>query len=183
MNLDTLKKRVSFGEAQLAVEKVNRKDLTIACKTLKENQIITEESLQIIQALSIEMRQYLKTFLCELSTSALHAVLSNPYDVEMDYEIKRGNTEIQISFCRDGNKYTDPVNSTGGGAVSVCAMALRLGCMQLMGLRGTLILDQPLNHLSRDLQELAGELLKNLSDKLGIQLIVVNHEDDLKLSE
>jgi len=43
----------------------------------------------------------------------------------------------------------------------------------------TIVLDEPFRFLSRELQGRAGEMLKLLSQKLGIQFIFVTHVQDL----
>jgi DNA repair exonuclease SbcCD ATPase subunit len=40
-------------------------------------------------------------------------------------------------------------------------------------------LDEPFKNLSKDLQSKAGEILKLLSQKLGIQIIMITHEQEL----
>ena len=45
--------------------------------------------------------------------------------------------------------------------------------------RNTIILDEPFKHLSDDLQPLGSEVLKQLSDKLKIQFIIVTHRKEI----
>jgi ABC-type lipoprotein export system ATPase subunit len=45
--------------------------------------------------------------------------------------------------------------------------------------RRIIILDEPFRHLSADLQPKASEMMKMLSDKLGIQFIMVSHEEGI----
>jgi DNA repair exonuclease SbcCD ATPase subunit len=41
--------------------------------------------------------------------------------------------------------------------------------------RAIQVLDEPAKFLSRDMQDKASEMLKELSEKLGIQMILVSH--------
>jgi DNA repair exonuclease SbcCD ATPase subunit len=45
--------------------------------------------------------------------------------------------------------------------------------------RPTIVLDEPFKHLSQDLRPKAAEMLKEISSKLGLQIIMVTHDVDL----
>ena len=73
------------------------------------------------------------------------------------------------------------MDASGGGAVDVAAFALRVASwsMQHPRSRATIILDEPMRFLSTDLQPKASEMLKQLSEKLGLQFIIITHEEEL----
>jgi DNA repair exonuclease SbcCD ATPase subunit len=73
------------------------------------------------------------------------------------------------------------LTASGGGAVDVAAFALRIASWSMAQphSRNTIILDEPLRFLSVDLQEKASTMIKEVSDKLGIQMILVTHNDTL----
>ncbi|KKK86498.1 hypothetical protein LCGC14_2762610, partial [marine sediment metagenome] len=45
--------------------------------------------------------------------------------------------------------------------------------------RNVILLDEPLKNLSQNMQDKASMMLKELSNRLGIQFIIVTHEDTL----
>ena len=98
----------------------------------------------------------------------------------MEFIIKRNKTECELYFVKDG-ELIDPLTASGGGAVDVASFALRvaLWCLAPQRTRNTLILDEPFRFLSRDLMYKAGDMLKRLSEKLGLQIIMVSHAEDL----
>jgi len=51
--------------------------------------------------------------------------------------------------------------------------------MQAPKKRNVIILDEPLRFLSEDKQERASQMIKELSDRLGIQFIIVTHNATL----
>jgi DNA repair exonuclease SbcCD ATPase subunit len=51
--------------------------------------------------------------------------------------------------------------------------------MQNPRLRNTIILDEPMRFLSDDYQEQASKMLKEISDRMGIQFIIITHEQTL----
>ena len=63
-------------------------------------------------------------------------------------------------------------------AVDVAAFALRVASwsMERPRSRPVLIMDEPLRFLSTDHQEKASVMIKEISQKLGIQFIIVTHE-------
>ncbi len=93
---------------------------------------------------------------------------------------RRNKTECDLYFERDGNKM-DPLSASGGGAVDVASFALRVASwsMQRPRSRNTMILDEPLRFLSADHQEQASVMIKEISQKLGIQFIIITHESIL----
>jgi DNA repair exonuclease SbcCD ATPase subunit len=73
------------------------------------------------------------------------------------------------------------MDAAGGGAVDVAAFALRVASwsMQRPRTRPVIILDEPMRFLSPDLQPKASDMLQELSQKLGLQFIIVTHEEEL----
>jgi DNA repair exonuclease SbcCD ATPase subunit len=81
---------------------------------------------------------------------------------------------------KDGEEI-DPMTASGGGVVHVASFALRIAMWSLQRPRPreTILLDEPFHFLSRDLQPKASELLKVISKRLGIQFVIVTHDDSL----
>jgi len=63
----------------------------------------------------------------------------------------------------------------GGGAVDVAAFALRMAFIAIRGGRPILVLDEPFKFVSVDLQNKCSDMIKELSRKLSIQVIMVSH--------
>ncbi len=133
-----------------------------------------EAAQVIIQQVSRETQEQLKFHIESIVSMALEAVFDEPYKFKVLFEIKRNQTEAVCKFERDG-ELIDPMTATGGGAVDVASFALRVTLWSLGKTRSTIILDEPFRFVSQDLQPRAGALIKELSDKLGIQFIVVTH--------
>ena len=66
----------------------------------------------------------------------------------------------------------------GCGTLDVTCFALRLACYALqVGIDNVIILDEPMKFVSKDLLISVSEFMKELSTKLGIQIIMVTHEN------
>ena len=148
-----------------------------------ETHALTIKKSQVIARLVSETTQNNLTIqISDLVGTALEAIFPDPYTLDLSFESRRGKTEVDISFLRGEEEMKlDPMDSTGGGPVDVAAFALRIALWSLQSPRSrpVLVLDEPFRFVSRDLQEKAAELLKELSDKLGIQIILVTHENSI----
>lgn len=72
----------------------------------------------------------------------------------------------------------DPITAKGGGVVEVTAVLLRVILLYLNRhrLRQILVLDENLSHLALEYVPAMAELLRRLTDKLGIQIILISHQ-------
>ena len=91
---------------------------------------------------------------------------------------KRNKTECNLFFERNGERI-HPFDASGGGAVDVATSALRFSIWSLGKSRNVIGLDEPFRFLSRDLQPKAAEMLKEISHRLDLQMIMITHSPDL----
>lgn len=139
-----------------------------------------EQAREVIKETGLKTQQALAFHISDITSLALQAVFPEPYDLVVDFVQRRNKTECDLWFERDGERLS-PMDASGGGAVDVAAFALRVASwsMQHPRSRNTIILDEPMRFLSTDLQPKAGEMLKQLSEKLGLQFIIITHEEEL----
>jgi len=135
-----------------------------------------EKAHEIVKIVGGETQQQLRYHISDITSLALESVFHNPYKLIMDFVERRGKFECDLLFERDGN-IIKPISSGGFGQVDIAALALRvaLWSMQIPRTRPTLILDEPFKHLSANHHESASQMVKELSDKLGIQFIISTH--------
>lgn len=138
-----------------------------------------EEAQVIIQTVAQQTQGQLQYHIEDLVTKALEAVFPDPYAFKLKFELKRGQTEAVTTLERDGVEVS-PVDSTGGGVIDVAAFALRVALWALGHTDNVIILDEPFKHLSAIYQPKAGEMMKMLSEQLGLQFILVTHVRQLE---
>ncbi|HQK37953.1 MAG TPA: hypothetical protein PLC81_09960 [Bacteroidales bacterium] len=128
----------------------------------------------------MKTQQQLQYHISDITTLALSAIFDDPYELIAEFTQRRNKTECDLYFSRDGEK-TDPMSASGGGAVDVAAFALRIASwsMQRPKSNNVIILDEPLKYLSVNYQEKGSAMIKELSQRLGIQFIIVTHEPTL----
>lgn len=139
-----------------------------------------EKALSIIREVGLKTQQQLEVHISDITTLAQEAIFDDPYKVVVEFVQRRNKTECDITFERDGERI-NPLQASGGGPVDVAAFALRAASwsMQNPRSRNVLILDEPFRYLSVGLLPKAGEMLKQLSEKLDLQIIMVTHEEEL----
>lgn len=131
----------------------------------------------LIREVGFKTQEQLQYHISDITSLALSAVFEDPYELKVSFVQRRDKMECDLTFTRAGVEL-DPLNSSGYGAVDVASLALRVASwsMQRPRRRNTIILDEPLKYLSEDMQVFAGKMIKELSDKLSIQFIIVTHE-------
>jgi DNA repair exonuclease SbcCD ATPase subunit len=153
---------------------------SVELKQLHKLQKQHEEVLFILQTVAKQTQEQLEYKISELVSLALESVFDNPYKMRLVYETKRNKTEASILFERGGEQFF-PIQASGGGAVDIAAFALRVALWSLADKKtdNVLVLDEPFRFLSRDKLERAGLMMKEISEKLGLQIVMVSHLDEL----
>lgn len=133
---------------------------------------------EIINIVAKDTQQQLEMRITNIVSMALAAVFPDPYQFKLVFNERRNQTEADLLLVRDGEELS-PVEGAGGGVLDVVSFALRIAVLLMSNYRRIIILDEPFRHLSADLQPKASEMMKMLSDKLGIQFIMVSHEEGI----
>jgi DNA repair exonuclease SbcCD ATPase subunit len=160
----------------------NRKELKVSINELERQYLFAEEAQRIIQKISEQTQSSLEYHLSEIVTLALSTIFPDPYQFKLKFIPKRGKTECQSIFIRNGKEYTDIMYQSGGGPISICSFALKISLWSLNKprTRNVLFLDEPFTALKGlDYPSKAGELLQVLAKKLNLQIIVVSHTSEI----
>ena len=138
---------------------------------------LIEEAQTFLQKVAQSTQENLKFKIEDIVNLALDSVFPDEYLFQMNFEVSRGKTEAELVFQDKRTGQTiDPMEASGGGVVDLTCFALRLSAFALEnGTDNLIILDEPFKFISRDLQERAGEILKTLSEKMKLQIIMVTH--------
>jgi DNA repair exonuclease SbcCD ATPase subunit len=158
---------------ELEIEKKQLKKNKIRLKNIQDAQLITQHVAQ-------QTQEELKFFLSDIVTVALDTVFDNPYEFVIDFVIKRGKTEAEIYFMRGGERM-NPVDASGVGAIDVAAFALRVAVWKLANrYRNVLVLDEPFRFVSKNYLPNVSKMVKELSKKLKLQIIMITHIEEMK---
>ena len=176
MTIENLKSVLNQKIGQKDLLKNKLKDLKLNQKESRISFLDIEKAQIIIQSVAKDTQNQITEHISDLVSMALAAVFPDPYEFNIEFVEKRGKTEAEISFIRNGEKI-NPMQASGGGAVDIASFALRVALWSLQRPKtsNTIILDEPMKFLSKNMIDKAGEMIKLLSEKLKIQFIIVTH--------
>jgi len=135
-----------------------------------------EQAREIINEVLKATQEEVVGLVSELVSLALAAVYGPDHSFELEFDIRRNQSEATPWIVRDGERFS-PREEVGGGVLDICSLALRLALWSLNTPRTAplFVLDEPVKWLSADRQESFGRLLKEVSERLGVQIVLVTH--------
>ena len=150
-----------------------KKDLASSKKKLVKK----EKALLFIEDVAVQTQMQLSEGLQDCVAAGLNSVFDIPYGFKVDFKIKRGKPECYSAFLKKG-RLVDPMSFSGGGEVDVAAFSARVACLSMAPqYRKVLLIDEPFLRLKgKDENKRVIALMRELSYRLKIQLIVVNDE-------
>lgn len=165
-----------LGQRELLLKNTKSIHKTIAYKEeyledLKQARILAQTVAETTQ-------QKLEFHISNLVTMALNSVFEDAPEFKAKFVQRRNKTECDLVFVKNETEY-DPIEGGGGGPADIASFALRIATWSLKKSRNVQVLDEPMKFLSRDLQEKASEMIKMISEKLGVQIIMVSHIPEL----
>ena len=150
-----------------------------------------EQAQIIFQTADKVIKEDIQTKSAELASVALYDVFGDKYKLELEFRNrgkKNKTSEVHIFVIDNatGNKLS-PIDDCAGGEIMLISFSLRvsLWALQQDKLRPILILDEPFSALKDDKDntsyiELAGRMIDSISKELGLQIILISHEDGFK---
>lgn len=135
-----------------------------------------EKAREIVREVGLKTQKQLEYNISEITSLALEVVLSDPYELKVEFVQRRNKTECDLYFVDKFGNRVEPIYA-GGGAMDTASFALRVASwsMQSPRSRNTIILDEPFKFLSVDKQGMASQMLHDLSEKMDLQFIIVTH--------
>lgn len=161
----------------LSTIKREREALHAADRHVKD----VQKAQQIVQIVSQTIQQKAHERIASVVTRCLRAVFDDPYEFKIEFLRRRGRTEAQLSFVRNG-RTVDPSSAAGGGPVHVAAFALRLACLALSrpARRRLVVLDEPFIAVSEEYRPRLRAMLEALAKEMKFQFVIVTHMDELR---
>jgi len=126
-----------------------------------------------------------KAYVEPIITMALNAVYhEDNMKFLMDFSINRNQPECVLMVQEGEHEPYMPKDETGGGVVDILSFALRVVLWSLENprTRAVFFLDEPMKNVGMGKDVLltrAGEMMRNISDQLHFQLIIISHEAEL----
>ncbi len=135
---------------------------------------------ELISELGVVAQQETNDVIEELVTQGVQAVFGDEHGFQMENVIQRNKPETEFYVVNRGHR-RHLRDESGGGVIDVIALCLRVVVWAISNNRSApiIILDEPLKFLDGERQVNAGLMIQRLSAMLGIQFIIVTHEDQL----
>jgi len=172
--IETIGKLLDSKLQQLAVREQSLSEKEEKQKELEQSITDTLTAQKVAQVVAEETQRNLEEHISGVVTKAFQAIFDDPYEFRVRFETKRGKTECNLFFVKNGQE-VDPLSAAGGGTIDVASFALRCAIWAMKPNRPVFILDEPFRFLSRDLQHKASAMLKLFSETLGVQIILISH--------
>lgn len=136
-----------------------------------------DAAVAIIQGVAAATQDQLRVRLEGITQTALDVVFPGSYTFKVEFTPRRGRTEVDMWLDKDGTRM-NPLDSNGGGVVDVISLALRICCLTLSTNARVLLLDEPFKFIRGKARQRLGDMLKAISRRLGIQVIMVADVSD-----
>lgn len=171
-------------KGELAILQASLKQYELQYDKYKTNLDYIVEAQLVLQQTAQKTQQRLSYHISSFITSALESIWGeDSYTFTLNFIEKRNKTEVEMLLhTNEGDIDLKDLNSirVGGGILDIVALALRIALWSLqVHPKRIMILDQPLSNVDQNYLPKAGELIKELSDKLDIQFIIINHNPAL----
>jgi len=184
---------MNLEQAKKKIEKLKQQKITVShlleveTASLAKNEDtieITEQAQTLIQNVAQTIQQQVHDQIAAVVSRCLEAVFEEPYKFNLSFEQRRGRTEADLTFERNGHQ-VDPLTASGGGVVDVAAFALRLSCLMLSKphLRKLIVMDEPFKFVSVQYRDNVRLMMEQLSEDFGIQFVIITHMDELKMGK
>ena len=140
----------------------------------------------ILQSLEAGWRQHFESVVANLISGGLSAVFGEPVSLTIESRVVRDvlSTELKLTMG-DGARaivISDILGGAGGSVVNVLSLLLRVFLVTSMRppMRRLLVLDEPFAFIDEyEMPQTVGRLLKELSERLDLQFLIVSHEPAL----
>lgn len=140
---------------------------------------ITKGSL-FLQSLSDETRKQILGSISSIVTDALQKIKDPNLEFRMLLSTERNQIDVEFKiFDKAANQEYDVLNSCGGSIADIITFPLRISLLLKWSpaLAPILILDENFKFVSVQDQEALAEFVRQVSEQLGIQTILVTHSE------
>lgn len=141
----------------------------------------SEKALKVVQEVAKHTQKTLEFRISNLVSTALSAVLPEPPEFVARFVLRRNQTECDL-LIKEGDLEQKLSEGSSGGSIDIASFALRIARWSLNKNRPVFLLDEPFRNVSPDLQHKVSDMLKMISDKLGIQILMISHAVDINVA-
>lgn len=170
MMFDTYKKKVTNLRAKEEMLREQLEQLNQELTSLKKNEDVEQKVVLLIQECNKEIQDKIVIHITDVVNTALNALFPDRYEFKIDFITKNNKTNADMYIIENG--YRIPID---GALSDLTCVALRIAVWSLSKTDGVLLLDEPALGIAEEARPLMAQLLKQLSEEMEIQIILVSH--------
>lgn len=185
MTMQEIHDKLAYAKQHRENLENQRKSVEVSFDRSEQEYAVSIETQRLIREASQLTLSNLSVRIGTIVTKALTQVLGEGYKFNLDFDIKYNKLAADMYLEKDGKRY-DLKRDNGDGVVDIVALALRVAilCLDRRKLRRLLILDEPCGAVSVNYQPVLGKMIKQLSDMLDLQVIMVaSHGSNMQISD
>jgi DNA repair exonuclease SbcCD ATPase subunit len=179
--IQSLRHRLEQEKGRLTQVLADKDQAQNRLDTLAQDRLRIEQGILILQTVAEAVQGRLSYFINDNVTAAIEAVFpDDDWAFLLEFVQRRGSTEADLWLVDPKGNRIRPKDAEGGGLVNVVAFALRVALWSLSkSSRPVFLLDEPFHFLhGRGDHARVAELLRTISEGLGLQIIMVTGEDE-----
>lgn len=179
-NLELINSKIIKFSGILEAHQTNYRATRQTVKQLEKRQLNIISAVRVIQEVAKETQEKLESEISEIVTAAIQAIFKENHRLKICFEMKRNKTEAEIFVEDENGNELNLYNDDGGGLIDIVTFALRLACWRIKADKTApiFIFDEPWKNLSKKFRPAAMQFMKEISEKLNIQIIMITHIDE-----
>jgi DNA repair exonuclease SbcCD ATPase subunit len=182
VNFKSLESELNQLQGQKTVLTSQIKDAKIKIKDLENTEELDKKAIEILNLVQKSTREKIQDAFQNLVTFALQSIYQAPYQFKLEFTTRGNIGELNFKLKDPySNEYRDLTECVAGGSLDVISLALRFVLISVLRpkVEGPIILDESTKMLSRNFRQNEYSFYKNISEKLGKQLIIVTHASEI----
>ena len=178
MNLQAYKTFLQETKVEQKLLSSQKDKLIEATENLKAEGGYLLEAQDVINAVGILAQAEFQEVVECLVTQALQYIFGPSYSFRITNKIVRNQSESYFHVVIDDVEYSLE-DELGGGVLDVVSFALRVvfWVINVEKTEPIMFFDEPAKFVSKDKREFLGKMLKGMSELLGLQIIMVTHDE------
>jgi hypothetical protein len=150
-----------------------------------EKMQLSTEALEFLEEVANSRRGSIKSRLESILTEALQLVYDKSRSIELTYTVKANRSFLAFEIVREtpNGKVRRVLDGTGSGLGVSDTVSVPLRLLVLLGSKQAdrvCVLDESYRHLGNERVPLAAQFLKVLTERLGVQVILLSHHEALR---
>lgn len=179
-NLESINQRLTKLSGMQESYQLAYRETRKTVKALEKKQLDLISAVRVIQEVAKATQEELECEISEIVTAAIQAIFKENHSLKINFEMKRNKTEAEIFVKDENGNELNLYNDDGGGLIDIVTFALRLACWRIKAQKTApiFLLDEPWKNLSKKYRPAAMQFMKEIADKLKVQIIMITHIDE-----